>query len=171
MTAIRLRSASPDDRAILERWDRAPHVAANAGTDGGMDWAGELPRTVDWREILIAEADGRAIGVVIVIDAAREETHYWGDAPDGIKAIDIWIGEADAIGRGFGTQMMTAAIERCFSDPETTDVWIDPLVANHSGRRFYERLGFRPVGPRRFGDDDCMVYRIARADWEGRRSA
>ncbi|WP_181701035.1 GNAT family N-acetyltransferase [Chthonobacter albigriseus] len=171
MTDIRLRTAAPSDRLLLEAWDQAPHVVENAGTDGGMDWAFELPRTVDWREILIAEEDRRPIGVVIIIDAAREESHYWGDAPAGVKAIDIWIGEADAIGRGFGTEMMTAAIGRCFADPETREVWIDPLEANHRGRRFYERLGFQAVGPRRFADDDCMVYRIARADWEGRRGS
>jgi aminoglycoside 6'-N-acetyltransferase len=36
------------------------------------------------------------IGFVQIIDPAREESHYWGDAPGGLRAIDIWIGEADA---------------------------------------------------------------------------
>jgi hypothetical protein len=31
--------------------------------------------------------------------------------------------------------------------------------------RFYERLGFKPIGPRRFGEDECMVYRLERASW------
>ncbi|MEL6831284.1 MAG: GNAT family N-acetyltransferase, partial [Pseudomonadota bacterium] len=31
--------------------------------------------------------------------------------------------------------------------------------------RFYQRLGFRPIGRRMFEDDDCLVHRLDRADW------
>ncbi len=45
-------------------------------------------------------------------------------------------------------------------------ILIDPMATNDRARRFYERLGFRFVENRRFGDDDCAVYRLARGDWE-----
>ena len=35
-------------------------------------------------------------------------------------------------------------------------------------RGFYERIGFVQVGPRRFGSDDCMVYRLERDRWRDR---
>ena len=166
-----LRPATPDDLETLRRWDRRPHVAANAGDDGGMDWARELPRSVPWRQMLMAEAGGRPMGIVIIIDPAREETRYWGDVAPGLRAIDIWIGEADRLGRGFGTAMMGMALERCFRVPEVTAVLVDPLHANTRGRRFYERLGFRPLERRTFGPDDCMVYRLDRAGWEAAAGA
>jgi aminoglycoside 6'-N-acetyltransferase len=163
---VRLRPATTLDQALLERWDEAPHVAANAGEDGGFDWAAELPLDPDWRAFLIAELDGRPIGFIQIIDPAREESHYWGEIGPNLRAIDIWIGEADAIGQGHGTTMMRQALERCFAPPEVTAVLVDPLASNTAAHRFYQRLGFSPVEHRRFGTDDCLVHRLERTTWE-----
>jgi aminoglycoside 6'-N-acetyltransferase len=76
------------------------------GDDGASDWDTELPRNPDWRELLIGEIDGRGIGIVQIIDPAKEETHYWGEVERNLRAIDIWIGEKDDLGKGHGTQMM-----------------------------------------------------------------
>ncbi len=167
-SGVRLRRAFVSDRLLLESWNRQPHVIAATGDDGPFEWSVELPRTVDWRELLIAEVAGRPIGVLQIIDPATEETHYWGDIGPGFRAIDIWIGEPDALGRGFGSQMMRLAIDRCFADPSVQAILIDPLAANVRARRFYERLGYVAVGPRRFGTDDCIVHRLDRAAWHCR---
>ncbi len=167
---MRLRLAEPSDRALLERWDRQPHVIAAAGADGPWDWTRELPRRPDWREMLIAEVDGRPIGFLQIIDPAREETQYWRDVAANLRAIDIWIGEAADLGQGHGTEMMRLALARCFSDPDVTAVLIDPLASNTRAHRFYARCGFRAVERRRFGNDDCVVYRLERAAWEARRT-
>jgi aminoglycoside 6'-N-acetyltransferase len=159
---MKLRLATLDDLATLERWDEAPHVQAASGADDQFDWRMELPRTVAWREQLIGEADGRPIGMLQIIDPATEETHYWGDIGTGLRAIDIWIGDAADLGRGFGTAMMRLAVARCFAAADVTAILIDPLAANVRARRFYERLGFKSVEPRRLGNDDWMVYRLDR---------
>jgi aminoglycoside 6'-N-acetyltransferase len=62
--------------------------------------------------------------------------------------------------------MMRLALDRCFSDPAVTAVLIDPLFSNLRARRFYERLGFRALGQRRFGTDECIVYRLERQAWK-----
>jgi aminoglycoside 6'-N-acetyltransferase len=167
---IRLRPATPADQALLERWDEAPHVRANAGDDGGFDWKAELPRSPPWRAFLIALESDRPIGFIQIIDPELEETHYWGAIGPGHRAIDIWIGEADAIGQGHGTAMMRQALERCFAPPEVTAVLVDPLAANSRAHRFYQRLGFSPVEHRRFGPDDCLVHRLDRGDWQRLRT-
>jgi aminoglycoside 6'-N-acetyltransferase len=157
-----LRPATPTDAPLLRRWDDQPHVVASDPHDD-WDWEAELPRSPAWRESLIAEADGRPVGFLQIIDPALEETHYWGaDCPPNLRALDIWIGEPSDLGRGLGTLMMRAAIDRCFSSPEVAAILLDPLASNLRAHRFYERLGFRPVGPRRFGADDCLVYRLDR---------
>ena len=125
----------------------------------------ELALDVDWQDMLIAERQGRPIGFVQIIDPAREASHYWGDVEPNLRAIDIWIGEETDLSRGFGTEMMHLAFDKCFADPAVSAILIDPLERNHRARRFYQRLGFREVGPRRFGEDDCMVYRLERSDW------
>jgi aminoglycoside 6'-N-acetyltransferase len=159
---IVLRPATPADAILLRRWETEPHLVAALGSDGEWNWEAELPRRVPWREYLIAEADGVPVGFVQIIDAAAEETHYWGACEPNLRAIDIWIGVPHMLGRGIGTEMMRQAIARCFAAPEVAGIIIDPLASNLRARRFYERLGFRPVGPRRFGEDDCMVYRLDR---------
>ncbi len=162
-----LRPASLADLALLEYWDSLPHVIAASGDDDGFDWRAELPRDVDWREMLIAEIDGRPVGFIQIIDPRREETQYWGPVEPNLRAIDIWIGEENDLGRGFGTRIMQLAIERCFRDPSVTAILIDPLASNRRARRFYERLGFGAIERRRFGNDDCVVYRLDRSAWPG----
>ncbi|HEX5669460.1 MAG TPA: hypothetical protein VFX73_11690, partial [Chitinophagaceae bacterium] len=73
-----LRKATIADREILELWDEQPHVMDSDPNDD-WNWAYELTRDPDWREQLIAEVDGRPIGIVQIIDPAREESHYWGE--------------------------------------------------------------------------------------------
>lgn len=168
---MRLRPATPDDLDLLLHWDQQPHVIASDPNDD-WNWEVELARDPDWREQLIAEVDDVPIGLIQIIDPAREDSRYWGDCPDGLRAIDIWIGEEANLGRGYGTQIMTLAIERCFSEPSVRAILIDPLESNDRARRFYERLGFRFVENRSFGDDDCAVYRLERRDWQaGSRTA
>jgi aminoglycoside 6'-N-acetyltransferase len=160
---LRLRPAGPADAALLRSWDEAPHVIASDPNDDWA-WETELGRSPDWREQLITEVDGRAVGFVQIIDPRREESRYWGEVPAGLRAIDLWIGEAADLGKGYGSRMMALALERCFADPAVTAVLVDPLAGNVRAHRFYERLGFRFVARRRFGADECFVYRLDRAD-------
>jgi aminoglycoside 6'-N-acetyltransferase len=165
LTAMRLRTASPSDLALLRYWDTKPHVISASGDDGFLDWQTELGRKPDWRELLIAESDGRPIGMVQIIDPAREETHYWGEIEPDLRAIDIWIGEETDLGRGYGRQMMRLALERCFAGATVRAVLVDPLSKNIRAQRFYERLGFKSVEHRMFGTDDCLIYRLERPIW------
>ncbi len=160
---LRLRPATPDDRAVLERWDEEPHVIASDPNDD-WDWAHELGREVPWREQLVAELDGRPIGFVQIIDPLHEETHYWGEVPEHLRAIDVWIGPPGDLGKGYGTRIMKAALASCFDVPEVEAVLIDPLVSNVRAIAFYQSLGFRPVERRMFGEDDTLVHRLDRTE-------
>jgi len=161
---IKLRDATVEDVPVLKYWDTKPHVM-DADPNDDWNWEYELQRTLSWRRQLIAELAGRPIGVVQIIDPQLEETHYWGDVGDGLRAIDIWIGEEGDLGKGYGTQMMAEALKICFSDSDVLAVIIDPLKSNVKAIRFYQRLGFRWVENKFFGDDECAVHRIERSDW------
>ena len=60
--------------------------------------------------------------------------------------------------------MMALALARCFDNPSVSAVLVDPLASN-TRSRFYERIGFRFLERRRFGDDESFVYRLDRADY------
>lgn len=159
---VRLRGATVADIPLLREWDRDPAVVASSGDDDEFDWEFEVPRSVPWRELLIAEADGEPVGFMQLIDAAEEETHYWGEVERDVWAIDIWIGAARHRGRGIGAEMMRQALDRCFARPEVTAVLIDPLRRNERAISFYERMGFRHLEIRWFDQDECAVMRIDR---------
>lgn len=173
MPQLILRPATLVDVPHFDRWDRQPHVikatsddpdAAKAFEDA--DWAEEIESDDPASAYFVAEVDGRPIGAMQVIDPALERTHYWGaDCPQNLRAMDIWIGEADCLGKGYGAQMMTLAIDEAFSDASVEAVIIDPLTSNTDAHRFYQRLGFQPLDRRDFDGDDCLVHELKRADW------
>lgn len=161
---MRLRPATLDDLELLQHWDEQPHVVESDPNDD-WNWEIELGREPDWREQLVAEVEGRPIGFVQIIDPAEEESHYWGECESNLRAIDIWIGEESDLGQGFGTRMMSLSLERCFQEPAVRAVLVDPLASNTRARKFYERLGFRFLEHRSFGDDECAVYWMRREEW------
>lgn len=162
---MQLRPATPADAPLLRHWDTKPHIIAARGENSHIDWQSELARLSPYDIWVIAEQCGRPIGVMQIIDAAREDSHYWGDVEDGLSAIDIWIGEETDLGRGYGTVMFRMALQRCFENPAVKAVIIDPLASNTRAQRFYGRLGFRPVERRMFDDDDCLGMRLEREEW------
>jgi len=130
--------------------------------DADWGWERELQRHPPWREWFIAEADGRPIGFIQIIDPTDEESRYWGCIEAGHRAIDIWIGEPGDRSRGYGARMMELAVERCFADPSVHTVLVDSLSSNTRSHRFYERLGFEFVVERILGERACRVYRLTR---------
>ena len=165
---ICLRPATAADLPLLLHWDEQPHVRDVGGDREWNDWnwEEELGRDVPWRAFLIAELEARRIGFVQIIDCRQEESRYWGTGcPEHSWAIDIWIGEADCLGKGYAAQMMQLAFDRCFAHPLCQHILIDPLADNFAAHRFYESLGFKLLGPRSFGPDQSLVYQLTRADW------
>lgn len=161
---INLRRATINDLSLLKHWDEQPHIIDSDPNDD-WNWEVELQRRPEWRQQLIAEVDGCPIGFLQIIDPAKEDSHYWGNTPDHLRAIDIWIGEEENLGKGYGTVMMHKAIDLCFDEPGVTTIVIDPLVSNIKARRFYERLGFEFVELRWFNKDHCAIYKLDRPEW------
>ncbi|HRD80601.1 MAG TPA: GNAT family N-acetyltransferase [Saprospiraceae bacterium] len=164
--ALTLRPANIADLATLQHWDEQQHVLDSDPNDD-WNWETELLRNPEWRMQLMAEWAGRPVGFMQIIDPALEETHYWGDVPPGLRAIDIWIGAPEDLGKGYGTKMMQQAVELCFLNPEVTAILVDPLASNRRAHVFYERLGFWFQEERVLGEynDHCFVYRLERGDW------
>ena len=92
MGMLTLRHATVDDAPLLRRWDEEPHVIASDPNDDWR-WETELAEDWPWRDQLIASVDDVPIGFLQIIDPAEEASHYWGDVPANLCAIDIWIGE------------------------------------------------------------------------------
>lgn len=173
--SVALRPATIDDAELLERRSREPHVIAATTDDSTADrafegaiWVDELANQSEVSKYLIAELDRRPIGAMQLVDPHLEPEHYWGGIEAGFRAIDIWIGPADALGKGYGREMMRLLLAQCFGDGSVTAVVIDPLASNIRAIRFYERLGFRATGRTLDSDDKCVVMELTRDAWRGR---
>uniref|UniRef100_UPI004049A872 GNAT family N-acetyltransferase n=1 Tax=Fulvivirga sp. TaxID=1931237 RepID=UPI004049A872 len=158
---ITLRPATINDLELVKYWDTQQHVI-DCDPDDDWNWEEELTQDPEWREQLIAELNGEPLGFIQIIDPYLEESHYWGDVAENKRAIDIWIGEAKNLNKGYGTTMMKMAIERCFENPAVDAILIDPLKSNVQAHRFYERLGFTFIEERQFDESLCYVYELRR---------
>ena len=136
-SAMELRPATPRDLELLRRWDEQPHIVASDPND---DWAWEieLSRSPDWREQLIAEVAGHPIGFIQIIDPAREESHYWGDVPADLRAIDAPI--ASMSGWVFSSLNTAVSVKTNAS----FIAWIGPIT---SSRRFNKLTPCRRAEP------------------------
>jgi len=177
MNDLIIRAATVADSGKLYEWDKKPHVQAAVSNSGSSsfdaDWEEELADRDDGTEFYIAEVASidqlTAIGAMQIIDPATERSQYWGEAAPNQRAMDIWIGEERYIGKGYGTRMMTYAINRCFEPREVTNVLIDPLSNNTRAHKFYKSLGFEFAERRVFDEEsDCFVFTLTRTTWESR---
>lgn len=163
-----LRPAVKADIPVLKAWDEQPHVQfsdPNMGDGSGWEWDEEIESGWAGYWHFVAELNGQPIGFVQVIDPHVEHSQYWGSTAPGYRAIDIWIGPAEHLGKGYGTRMMCQALDFCFSDKAVHTILIDPIEKNTDAHRFYQRCGFKPQGLRQFGSDLCLVHELKRADW------
>lgn len=167
---ITLRAASTDDIPLFEAWRKESVVAASDPND---DWDWPQTLAAEGLENLIAELDGRPIGfiqIAQIADLVCDASRSWVSPQPGFMAIDIWIGEESDRSQGHGKAMMQQAIARCFADPAIHTVLIDPPPTKTLASRFSNRMGFRFVEKRRYGDDDRAVYQLPRRDWETART-
>ncbi len=158
---IQLRPARLSDLELIDYWDHKPHVLEAIGEDEYEydDWMEkQLKNPSDYVWLYIAELDGRPIGLIQIVDPANEETHYWGEIDEGYRAMDIWIGEEDDLGKGYGSKMMKLALEKCFEEDNVNAVLVDPLLENKKAHNFYIKNGFEFLRNQEFEDDECAVF-------------
>lgn len=162
---LTFRDAKITDVPLLRYWDTLEHVI-DSDPDDDWEWELELSRFVDWRVQWIFLVNEQPMGFVQIIDPEAEETHYWGEIGPGYRAIDIWIGPAEFLGRGWGAQMMHQAIDFCFADSRVHSILIDPLVTNRRAIKFYQRIGFEFLELRKFEGSECSVHILHRSNYK-----
>ncbi|MEU4696715.1 GNAT family N-acetyltransferase [Nonomuraea dietziae] len=144
-TRIRLRPMEPHEAETLWRWNSDPEV---------MRWMDEgypetLAQTVarceardrnSYDNVLLGVEsleDGRLIGLVR-LSGAEPET---GDAE-----LDVYIGEKDCWGRGFGTEAVRLICRYGFDRMRLHRITLWVADANTGARRVYEKVGFVEEG-------------------------
>jgi aminoglycoside 6'-N-acetyltransferase len=143
-----------DDLNLVRRWLLEPHV--KRWWDDGVKLPYPDAEIEDYREAIrgkdptyhyLAHIDGRAAGMF---------QHYRiGDSPEYAEAlalgedaigVDLFIGEADLVGRGHGPAMLRQFLREVAFPFHGMDVCvIGPSVPNAAAIRAYEKAGFRAL--------------------------
>ncbi len=147
-TEIEFSALAADDLPLLYEWLGREHVLRWWGERGAYDdvVAYYLPSIEgsDPSDLYAIVVDGRPVGFI--------QTYLLADYPDhamlldaGAEAagLDLFIADAELIGRGLGTEVIRSfAVGVVFARPETRACVADPDVRNHASIRAFEKAGF-----------------------------
>lgn len=93
--------------------------------------------------ILQSLLDDEPIGFIQSYVALGSGEGWWEQETDpGTRGIDQFLANAEQLGRGLGSAMVNAFVERLFQDPAVTKVQTDPSPRNARAIRSYRRAGF-----------------------------
>jgi uncharacterized membrane-anchored protein/RimJ/RimL family protein N-acetyltransferase len=145
---ISFRPLIPADFSQLHDWLGRPHVAEWwSPTPSPAEVEAEFgPLTADHSttRAYVALGDGRPIGYIQSYVALGSGDGWWPDERDpGVRGIDQFLVNAEDLGRGLGSAMIRAFVERLFADPAVTRIQTDPSPSNRRAIRCYEKVGFR----------------------------
>lgn len=166
------------DLPLLARWLAEPLVARWWAHDPSAealerDFGPSIDGT-DVTELLVAQLDGRPVGLVQRYPIAAypdyvEELAPVLPVPPGALSLDYLIGEPEARGRGVGARMIAAAVTGGWARyPDARDVVVPVHAANQASWRALERAGFSRVAEGELEPDnpadsrDHVVYAVRR---------
>ena len=149
MSTFEFRPVNHEQKPLILAWLARPHITEWLHGDGYRNTVASLDgflsgRTVDpahW----IAYLDGCPFAHLIAsrVDPADDRYAAVAFAGDTVVSIDVFIGDPADTGRGHGTEMIRAFLDRCF--PGASDAVIDPEASNARAVHVYRKVGFRIV--------------------------
>ena len=154
---------------MLHEWLTRPHVAEWWGGPSSLAELEEeyAPLTAEGRSAdraYVVLGDGAPIGFIQSYVAMNSGDGWWPDERDpGVRGIDQFLANAEQLGRGIGTAMVRAFVQRLFAYPAVTRVQTDPSPRNRRAIRCYEKAGFRAVGEVETPDGRALLMVCDRA--------
>jgi aminoglycoside 6'-N-acetyltransferase Ib len=157
---------APEDFARLHAWLQRAHIATRwkaPATVAGLavDYGPTLARD-DSTRAWIARLNDRTIGFVQIYVPANN-ARWWPESTDpGARGVDLFLAEADDLGRGLGSALLGAVCKRLFDDPGITRIQVDPSPGNARAIRCFARAGFVARGEIATPDGPALLMERAR---------
>jgi RimJ/RimL family protein N-acetyltransferase len=168
---VHLRFMTAEDTPKIVAWRNQEFVRRNFiyqkpfTPEGHLRWMAEQVEPGHVVQFIICLADGREIGSVYFRDIDRKaRTAEYG----------IFIGEADALGCGYGSQAAKLALQYAFDTMHLQKVFLRFLEGNEGAHKSYENAGFRMMEDKREevlleqGERQVLFMEIDREAWLGR---
>jgi diamine N-acetyltransferase len=132
----------------MQRWFSDPDTLLTAGI-GVMPWT--MERLTTWYEGRTSDDD--AVWFTVYSLPGYRQIGFAGlrdiDYQSRSAEYAITIGEADARGQGYGTEVTRLIVSYAFDELGLESIGLDTVEYNHGARRAYEKAGFREIGRRK----------------------
>ena len=136
---IYLRVMTPEDTDLIVKWRNEDFVRRNFiyqkpfTRQGHLNWIETMIKTGRVIQFGICTRQDQPVGSVYLRDIDREHRR---------AEYGIFIGERQALGRGFGTQAAGLMLRYCFETLKLHKLMLRVLAGNVRARRSYEKAGF-----------------------------
>jgi aminoglycoside 6'-N-acetyltransferase Ib len=150
---------------MVHEWIQRPHVAEWWHEPTSLaalerDYTMQASST----RAYIAMLDGEPIGFIQSYVAMGSGDGWWEEERDpGTRGIDQFLANAEQLGRGLGSSMVSAFVVQLFQDPAVTTVQADPSPKNERAIRCYRRVGFVVEGEATTPDGPALLMCLRRA--------
>jgi RimJ/RimL family protein N-acetyltransferase len=169
LPVISFRPLTRADLPLLHEWLTRPHVAQWwTPTPSLREVEEDFGPLVDEQSTTrpyVVWGDGAPIGYIQSYVAMGSGEGWWENERDpGVRGIDQFLAHPDQLGRGIGTAMVRAFVQRLFTDPTVTRIQTDPSPENRRAIRCYEKAGFHPVRDIETPDGPALLMICGRPD-------
>lgn len=154
---IYLRKMEVSDTDKIVEWRNKDRVRRNFvyqepfTTEGHLNWIETKVETSLVVQFIICEkGSGRAVGSVYFRDIDRLK---------GRAEYGIFIGEDDAVGKGYGTLAAKLALSYAFEELKLNYIFLRVFEDNTAARRSYEKAGFRLIDGKK---EDIVISGVVR---------
>lgn len=106
--------------------------------------------------------DDKPIGYIQSYYAPAIGDGWWEDQPEGTWGMDIFIGEEDSLGKGYGSESLKLFVIKIFEEHGAKKIIIDPDPENKRAIRAYEKAGFAKKGIADTPDGRVLLMEIER---------
>ena len=136
---IYLRPMTEEDTDLIVTWRNKDFVRRNFiyrntfTKEGHLQWMETMVKTGKVVQFIICTGEDKPVGSVYLrdIDRIHHKAEY-----------GIFIGEEDALGKGYGTQAAKLMIAYAFSQLKLHKLMLRVLAGNERAKRSYEKAGF-----------------------------
>lgn len=160
MNSVNFIPLSSNHFSLLLSWLNSPHLQAS--WNEGISWTPELIEKKYASYVygykienniqkpihaFIITIDKHPIGYIQYYNAydfTRECDDVLKELPQPLSALDIFIGEESALGKGLGTLILQQFLEQ-FIDPHFEACFVDPDTTNTRAIHAYEKVGFKKI--------------------------
>lgn len=150
---------------LMKRWLKEPHISEFwQQTENEDELREKFLSKLSQRGVapFVIVVDAKPIGYIQYYEAQKVGGGWWPEATEGTFGIDQFIGEADLIGRGLGTEIIRRFLDQLFSNRNVEEVITDPDPQNTRAIRAYEKAGFKTLNTIQTPDGKALLMKVTR---------